>query len=118
MYNNLPEDNRFKVCTIDALLFDWWKFHRSGRGLELSTTGNNAFQEAGLQGFVFDLNIDISEYKNLLSFPCPYFIDDKWWVPTGIKKSTNKITIYDSKIAVLVTLYGSVADYIKSIQAT
>lgn len=107
--------------TINYLLFKWWATGRSGSGLRLSEDGMIAFSHAEIEYYDFPVfsNEKYKEIKkeDLKKFTlnlgkklkCPWYI--------GLKNHQSKsayIRIYDSKIAMMITLYGSFLEYIES----
>ena len=96
---------------------DWW-LTKSGNSLRLSQLGDMAFRHAEIE--FFDLPIEITQnnwHKFILDcgkkIKCPYYIgvntDDG-------KKKAMYIRLYDSKIAVVMTLYGDIHSYLDSIK--
>jgi hypothetical protein len=86
----LPEELREeRESTVDNLLFKWWQTGR-GEGLRLTDYGDLAFKK----------------------IKCPYFMG----VNKDGKKSKPYIRFYDSKIAMMVSLYGNVNEYLDSIK--
>lgn len=106
---------------IDDLMFEWWLSGRSGLSLRLTDEGMNAFSLANITYYSFELDMklfsNIVQYEIFLKkmskkLACPYYL--------GVKKyKENKnphILLYDNKIAMLVSLYGSVIEYIDSVK--
>jgi hypothetical protein len=98
----------------------WWMTMRSlNGGLRLTDMGDLAFRHAHLEYFEHPLQIKIDDgwYNILLELnqkiACPYYI--------GVNKEKEKvgpyIRLYDSKISMLVTLYGDFFSYLNSIKA-
>lgn len=102
------EINPFLHKNIDRLIFDWW-FTANGSGLRLTELGHKAFSMANIEYFEFQLgpikswNIALLNLSKKIN--CPYFIS-----------AYKIIKIYDSKIAVLITLHGDVFSYVDSIR--
>jgi hypothetical protein len=107
--------------STNDLLFKWWATGRSGSVLRLTEEGLRAFTLAELE--YFDFPIFVGEWKkgfkkedmkkftlNLgKKLKCPWYI--------GLKNQQSKsayIRVYDSKIAMMITLYGSFLEYIDS----
>ena len=108
----------------DKLIFEWFVTGRGGDGLRLTDVGASAFAKANIAHYTFDLKQDATPFlpaKNWESYAillnkkirCPYHIgvsiDEK-------KKKKPYIRVYDHKIAVLMTLYGTVDDYLASVK--
>ena len=103
----------------DKLIFEWFVTGRRGDGLRLTDVGATAFIKANIAHYSFELKQ--SSRKNWESYVmllnkkvhCPYYIcteiDEK-------KKKKPYIRVYDHKIAMLMTLYGIVDDYLDSVK--
>jgi len=113
----LPE---CKLSSESAMKTFWLDIRNEG-GLRLSDSGDKAFQEADIESFEFPFRLKkitdtepIYSYQNLmldlsLKIPCPYFI--------GRHKPTEPyIKIYDSKVAMMVSLYGDIYEYLRNSQ--
>jgi hypothetical protein len=101
--------NREVHSTIDQVIAKWWQTGRQD-GLRLTEFGDIAFQIAEIEfGDVPIKKIDPGEWYIFLlelsrKITCPYYID-KWTV-----------RLYDSKIVMLITLYGSLEQYLSVIK--
>jgi hypothetical protein len=113
----LPADSGFKNTNLEKLVFAWWATGRSGESLRITDVGRQAFDAANLEYYDFDIDsksikIKAAEFTLLLNkIKCPFFI--------GIKNNSSKsayIRMYDSKIAMVVTLYGSFKDYLEALK--
>ena len=127
----LPEELREeRESTVDNLLFKWWQTGRGGQGLRLSNVGYLAFTEAKIAGWDFEIQIKSKTPKKRIGtvirntlaadqqfiteltkkVKCPYYI--------GIDKTEKTpkafIKIYDHKTAMMITLYGSLMDYLEA----
>ena len=113
--SQLPDIARITVK--DALL-KWWMNIRKEGGLRLSAVGDLAFRQAEIEyyEYPFNLIVDGSIHSVMLELnkkiKCPYYMG----VNKGGKKSFPYIRFYDSKIAMLVSLYGNVNEYLDSIK--
>jgi len=104
--------------TIQEVINTWW-YTKSGDSLRLSTLGDYKFREANIE--FFDLPIK-SKQLNWYSFlnecnnkiKCPYFFGVNSDV--GSKFKDPFIRIYDSKIAMMLTLYGDIESYLASVK--
>lgn len=118
----LPEKIRQEVNQdVDNILVKWWATGRQD-GLRLTEIGDLNFRLAEIEFYDFNLESDIKKNKSnewyvfLLEcnkkIKCPYYF--------GVNKVNNKkipyIRFYDSKISMLVELYGSLKDYLNSIK--
>ena len=113
--SELPTSSTYKNISINHLLFRWWFTGRGGDTLRLTEEGKLAFTEANLEFFDFPLvplkKVTISSKEYTLKIGkkvnCPFYI--------GLKTqaaSSAYIRIYDSKVAMMIQLYGSFNDYL------
>lgn len=113
--NQLPDDGK---PTFETAMTSWWANLRKEGGLRLSVTGDLAFRKADIE--FFDIIVKLGTVQNGQKFmlelnkkiKCPYFIV----VKQEGKDSQPYIRLYDSKIAMLVELYGDMVSYLNSIQ--
>lgn len=102
--------------TANDLLIKWWFTGRSG-GLRLTERGDQAFKLAEIEFY----NCEINHGQIIPSFHsfalqlskkinCPYYLD------VDTKKGKFIIRLYDSKIAMMVSLYGGLMDYLNTIR--
>jgi hypothetical protein len=107
------------VWTLEEAMKKWWMTVRSDRGLRLTDIGDLSFRHAEIEFYEYDLTISTEQslHATILDLSkklkCPYYL--------GGRKETNKktqpyIRLYDSRIAVMVSLYGNIMDYLKSIK--
>jgi hypothetical protein len=117
----LEIDNSQPKFSTNDVMFKWWATGRAGSGLRLTEDGMEAFSQADLEYFDFPIFVD-NKYQGLKKedlkkftlnlgkkLKCPWYI--------GLKNQTAKsayIRIYDSKIAMMITLYGSFLEYLES----
>lgn len=112
--NNLPSNSPWHNIDIDKLLFEWWFTGRNSNNLRLTDKGKEAFELAEIEYFDFDLKLEKQEHTKFLLFvgkklTSPYFF--------GLKNRFYKsvyIRVFDSKLAMLITLYGSFDEYLKT----
>jgi len=114
----LPDGHRDKHHSLETLLFKWWITGRSGAVLRLTDEGYQSFIDAGMQEYSYVINLETLSVKlNSIkgieftlkigkSLKCPWYI-------TLINKKTCGLKVFDSKIAMMINLYGSVEDYLK-----
>jgi hypothetical protein len=99
--------------TIDNVTFQWWMSGRQD-GLRLTELGDKSFRAANIESFSHPLEvINASSWYSFLldlskKMKCPYYI--------GTKDGENFIRLFDSKIAMLVTLYGTFQEYLDSVK--
>jgi hypothetical protein len=107
------------IWSYDDAMKKWWMTVRSDRGLRLTDAGDLAFRYAEIEfydyKYKFEKNQSIHSIILELSkkIKCPYYL--------GVNKLDNKksepyIRLYDSRIAVMVSLYGSIPEYLKSLK--
>jgi hypothetical protein len=104
--------------TFDEAMQKWWMTMRNETGLRLTDMGDLSFRFADIEFYDYDFIINSSNgWHNYLlelnrKLKCPYYI--------GVNKIKDSkqpyIRLYDSKIAMMVGLYGSISDYIKSVK--
>lgn len=115
VYKNLPVTPN---ATVEQLFPVWWKDTSKRRGYRLTDAGEGAFQQADIEGWAFDLDLvpQANYYEHLLklseSIQCPYYIY-KANKNDHHSKYRIKIKVYDSKVAMMIGLYGSVHEYIE-----
>lgn len=116
--SELPLDHQDHTIPFDTLMFKWWATSRQ-EGLRLTEHGDKAFKDADLAHY--DYNIDITQLGEItwLKFltdvnkkiNCPYYLQ----LHKKISKTQYFIRLYDSKIAMLVSLHGSIEKYLKTV---
>jgi hypothetical protein len=113
----LPEAMR--TFTPDECLRRWWQTGARGNGLRLTDMGDTMFRIAEIEFYQYDFTkkIEGSYHSYILDLSkklkCPYFL--------GVNKQQGKksqpyIRLYDSKVAMMVSLYGDIDSYLKSIK--
>jgi hypothetical protein len=115
LYNHL-KDKLEPDIDVNKLYKRYWYTGRSTKNLRLTEEGKNAFDMLDLEFFEFHLNTTTEKF--------PYHMVDigkKLRTPfyIGFRNRFYKsayIRIYDSKIAMLINLYGSFAEYLDSIR--
>lgn len=115
--NEIPKSHRiYHEMPIEDVMFLWWYTSRL-EGMRLTEEGATAFQLAEIEFYdhTFDLKFK-SHYKFVLEvskkIKCPYYL--------GVNKIENKVNfyirLYDSKIAMMLGLYGTLQEYLDSIK--
>jgi len=114
----LPESlQQEKNTTTDKLLFKWWMTGRQD-GLRLTDVGDLAFRTADIEYYQYELKLQPeTQYHAYIlelnkKIKCPYYMG----VNKDGKKAFPYIRFYDSKIAMLISLYGNVNEYLDSIK--
>ena len=106
-----------KAIPVDKLIFKWWMTGRQD-GLRLTDYGDLAFRMAEIEFYQYDLATRPADgyYSWVMELnkkiKCPYYMG----VNKDGKKSFPYIRFYDSKIAMMISLYGNVNDYLDSIK--
>lgn len=110
----LPPD----TTPTEKIIAEWW-FTKSGESLRLSAIGDLAFRIAEIEFFDLPLSVTQDQWNKFIidcgkKLKCPFFI--------GVNKNVSKkpepyIRLYDSKIAVLISLYGDIHGYLESIKS-
>jgi hypothetical protein len=108
---------------LDDVVFRWWVTGRGGEGLRLSEEGIGAFVQAKIEYYEFPLGSlwnkkdkflkpELITHELSKKIKCPFYL--------GVNKDGDKkgpyVRIFDSKIAMVVTLYGNIRDYLNSIR--
>lgn len=106
----------YHQLTLDEVLFKWWMTGRQA-GLRLTDEGVIGFQLADIAFYDYDFKQENQSWHSFLievnkKIKCPYYL--------GVKKVDKKgqpyIRFYDSKIAMMLSLYGTLEDYLASIK--
>jgi len=116
---DLTEDHKLP---IEQVVFKWWQGGRSSSSLRLSEEGFNAFTKAKIAYYEFPLFSNKTDISGILNNPSSYILSlsKKIKCPFYIMKlrkdakTEPTIRIYDDKIAMLMTLYGSLQEYLDS----
>jgi hypothetical protein len=104
--------------SFDEAMQKWWMTMRQDSGLRLTEMGDLSFRFADIAYYDYDFDIRLDDgWHNFIlnmnkKIKCPYYV--------GLNKSKDVkqpyIRLYDSKIAVMVSLYGNINDYLKSVK--
>jgi hypothetical protein len=105
--------------TMDDAMVKWWQTGRRSDGLRLTEIGDMAFRLGEIEFYQYDFIPKAMEnYHSYIldlnkKIKCPYFL--------GVnrvqgKKNQPYIRLYDSKIAMLISLYGTLDEYLKSVK--
>jgi hypothetical protein len=103
---------------VDSSMLFWWTNIRSDGGLRLTDIGDQSFKLAGLESW--DYTIEKSEVKIVVSMsgvlnldhsmPCPYYL------AYNRQEKTYKLRIYDSRVAMMIQLSGSITGYLRGLK--
>jgi hypothetical protein len=107
------------VWNLENALRKWYMNPRRDGGLRLTGVGDIEFREAGFEYHDFFLSQKTKRSYNSFvldldrRIQCPFFID--------VKKNDNKeikpyIRLYDSRIYMMLSLYGDIDSYLNSIK--
>ena len=107
-----------KHWTFEEALKRWWFNPRRDGGLRLTQVGDLEFRYAKIEFFTHDFKTDTKvskSYYNLVleldkKIKCPYYMD----VDSTSKKPY--IRLYDSRISMMLALYGDIDSYLNSIK--
>jgi hypothetical protein len=100
----------------DHFISKWWYTGRR-EGLRLTDEGDLAFRLAEIEYYEYPVGqVNYNYYGFLLDLnkkiDCPYFL--------GLNSSKPKaepiIRLYDSKVAVMVSLYGTLMEYLENVR--
>lgn len=102
--------------TPEDFISKWWYTGR-GEGLRLTEAGDDAFRIAQIEFYEYPIgNINTNYYGFLTELNkkilCPYFLG----LNTSKQRHEPIIRLYDSEIAMLIVLYGSLREYLNSIR--
>jgi len=114
--NQLPTG--FEISKEDAMK-TWWFTSTSSDVLRLNPVGDTAFRIAQIEFYQYEFTPKTEDtYHGYMidlgkKMRCPYFLGVN---KVEGKKSKPYIRLYDSKIAMMVSLYGNLDSYLKSIK--
>lgn len=114
----IPKSHRiYHELPLEDVIFKWWQTGRQ-EGLRLTDEGVTAFQLAEIAFYDYEFKQDGQTYHSFVlelnkKIKCPYYI--------GVNKKDSKnksfyIRVYDSKVAMMLGLYGNLKDYLASIK--
>jgi len=118
---NLP-NSAYHSLPVDKVIFLWFVGGRSGSNWQLKQEGEDCFQHAEIEYYDFDLfpqgvkKIKGTDAKNILKnlqkkITSPYFLSVKI---DNQKPKIPFVRVYDNKLAMMISLYGNVTDFIGS----
>jgi len=101
---------------LNELYKKFWFTGRSTENMRLTDEGKNALEMLDLEFFEFHLNTNTDRF-NYHVINIGKKLKTPFWI--GFKNRLYKsayIRIYDSKVAMLITLYGNFDEYLQSIK--
>jgi hypothetical protein len=113
LYQNL-KDKLEPDIDVNKLYKRYWFTGRSTKNLRLTDEGKKAFEMLDVEFFEFHLNTDTDRF-NYHVINIGKKLKTPFWI--GFKNRFYKsayIRIYDSKTAMLITLYGSFKEYMET----
>lgn len=105
--------------TQDEAMRQWWQTGARSSGLRLTELGDLSFRVAEIEFYQYDFKVKLAEgwHGYILDMSkklkCPYFLGT---TKTPGKKHDPYIRLYDSKIAMMISLYGDIDSYLKSVK--
>lgn len=111
----LPHDS---TVPIEKIINQWW-ITRSGDSLRLSAAGDLMFRTANIEFFDYPVKVKhLNWYKFLdecnKKIKCPYYFNVNSNGESKLKEPF--IRVYDSKIAMMLALYGDIESYLASVR--
>ena len=100
----LPE-NYFGSSDIEKIIFKIWYTGRTGTGLRLTEEGKKAFADANITYYEYLLDVSKLSDKKIT---CPFYLGIK-----ELRKKQPYIVVYDSRVAMMINLYGSIAEFLE-----
>lgn len=102
-----------QFSTMDALVRHWFVTGPATAGLRLSPDGAVAFDLAGMERYTCYLGEILGNWYQFLintgkNIKCPYYLSQ------AIMSRRPEIVVYDSQIAMLIELHGSLKEYLES----
>lgn len=104
--DQLPNSN----YTFENAMKEVW-YSVSGDSMRLTPKGNDIFRTASIEFFELPFKLKDSSLFEFIKdcskkIQCPYFINTK----------VDFIRLYDSKIAMMLALYGDIESYLESVR--
>lgn len=123
---NIPKQLNYTLndkLSIDDLYVKWFATGRQD-GFRLTEQGDEAFRLAEIEYYEYPIKSMFKEYYLFLlelhkKIKCPYYLGtEKIKSSAGLKLTNNPyVRLYDSEIAMMISLYGSLEDYLQSIRS-
>lgn len=114
----IPKSHRiYHELPIEDVMFKWWQTGRQA-GLRLTDEGVIAFQLAEITFYDHEFKQEGQSYHSFVleltnKIKCPYYIG-----VNKVNKSKKEfyLRIYDSKVAMMLGLYGNLQEYLNSVK--
>jgi hypothetical protein len=103
----------YTEADLHQAMVTWWQNIRSTGGFGLTYAGSQAFEKAELEFQEFDNGVSSHMGNSGLSIGLDRKMITPYYFYSNEKR--QKIKIYDSRIAMLVTLHESVGAYLKTL---
>jgi hypothetical protein len=105
------------IWTFETAMKDWWYTSATSDGMRLTDVGDLSFRQAEFEFYEIVMALDrkmsfyqfITELNNKIK--CPYYIFTD-------HARVSKIRLYDSRIAMMITLHGGLFGYLRSIKSS
>jgi len=118
--SNLKHLDEYSDLTVDKVFLRWWMTGRISTGMRLTDEGKTCFELAEIAHYDFNFSFGNRSPQDLIlslnsKILCPYYIGI-----ISFKDSPKKpfIRLYDHKIAMMLSLYGNIVEYIDSLEKT
>ena len=115
---NLPPHLNYDLngrYSAEEFITKWWYTGRR-QGLRLTEEGDKAFRLAEIEFYEYPVGkVQYNYYGFLLDLnkklDCPYYLG----LNSNKPKAEPIIRLYDSKVAIMVSLYGTLMEYLENI---
>lgn len=117
VYEQIP--SQLRIATVEESLRRWWQTGVRSNGLRLTEIGDWSFRVAEIEFYQYDFKPKAAEnYHGYIldlnkKLKCPYYLGV---VKEQGKKNKPYIRLYDSKIAMMLSLYGDLDEYLNSVK--
>lgn len=114
----LPDGHDHKTLSLEKIMFKWWTTGRSGNVLRLTDDGYKAFNDAGIQEYNYTINLEtlaikLNSIKGVeFTLKLGKLIKCPWYLTLKDKKHVT-LKVFDSKVAMIINLYGTIEDYLQ-----
>lgn len=98
---------------LEQAIREWWQNPSRTRGFRLNMRGIQMFTQAQIESFTYEVALGANtRVRTWYAFL--HDLDRKMTMPYGITSGLTKllITVYDSKIAIMIDLHGDFLGYI------
>ena len=116
-------DFQWHSLPTDKIVYEWFVTGRQGSGLRLTDAGMQAFKVANIAHYDFAFTPDNNHAKGGIHWAkytllLDKKIDSPYYIGMRLDEGKKQpyIRLYDHKIAMMMTLYGSLPDYLDSIR--